>query len=55
MKAMLISAGFLTVAVELAAWLERKGLIPRGEPMIANYDPPLTPSFLKRDEIIVRL
>jgi hypothetical protein len=40
---------------KLARWIEQRNLEPQGEPIIANYDPPFTPSFLKRNEILVRL
>ena len=39
----------------LANWMAQQNLKPQAEPMIANYDPPFTPEFLKRNEILVRL
>lgn len=38
---------------ELRAWMADKGLQPLGEPMIAQYDPPWRPWFVRRNEIIV--
>ncbi len=46
---------FETAKAELMAWLEQQKLFAQYEPMIANYDPPYTPSFLKRNEILVRI
>lgn len=39
----------------LAQWLKDKGLEPIGEPVIAGYDPPFTPNFLRRNEVLVRV
>ena len=39
----------------LESWLLEQDLIPQGEPMIARYDPPYFPDFLKRNEILVRV
>ena len=46
---------FEMAKVRLAEWLASQNLTPIGEPVIANYDPPYTPSFLKRNEIMVPL
>jgi len=40
---------------KLAEWLAAENLQPVGEPEVANYDPPFTPPFLRRNEILVRL
>ena len=38
---------------ELKAWLVSKGYATRGEAYVAGYDSPLTPSFLRRNEVHV--
>lgn len=38
---------------DLLAWLDRKGIIPNGEPELARYNPPWTLPFLRRNEILV--
>jgi len=38
---------------ELMAWLNSKGLEPRGSAQIARYNPPWTFPFLRRNEIMV--
>lgn len=40
---------------ELIDWLVEKGLAPSGEPTIAQYNPPWTPPFLRRNEIWIEL
>ncbi len=40
---------------QLLAWTATQGLQVLGSPMLANYDPPITPSFLKRNEVLVRI
>ena len=35
----------------LRAWLSGRGLAPVGEPIVARYDPPWTPWFLRRNEV----
>lgn len=37
----------------LRAWMTSRGLEARGAPEIARYDPPWTPPFLRRNEILV--
>ena len=39
----------------LAKWLALEDLSAVGEPQLANYDPPFTPPFLRRNEMMVRL
>ena len=39
----------------LLDWASREGLTTTGRPMMANYDPPFTPSFLRRNEALIRL
>lgn len=38
---------------ELLETLERRGIRAEGEPVLAQYNPPWTPSFLRRNEILV--
>ena len=40
---------------KLAEWLAAQGLQRAGEFEMANYDPPFTPPFLRRNELLVRL
>ncbi len=39
----------------LYAWMRERGLEPAGAPEIARYDPPWTPPFLRRNEVLVPL
>lgn len=36
---------------ELAAWVASIAAVPDGKPLIARYDPPIMPWFLRRNEI----
>ncbi len=38
---------------ELRGWLERKDVVPKANFMLALYNPPFIPGFLRRNEIIV--
>ncbi len=38
----------------LRAWLERERLISLSEPVYGYFDPPWTPSFLRRNEVMLR-
>ena len=40
---------------KLAAWLRDEGLSPEGEIFYAGYDPPYTPGFLRRNEVLVQV
>jgi hypothetical protein len=40
---------------ELRRWLELKGETAVGEPVTARYNPPWTPWFLRRNEILIEL
>lgn len=40
---------------KLKDWMRKHQINAAAEPIVANYDPPFTPSFLKRNEILVRL
>jgi hypothetical protein len=38
---------------ELDTWIQEKGLAITGEPVWARYNPPFTPWFLRRNEILI--
>jgi effector-binding domain-containing protein len=38
---------------ELLEWMADKGLHPSGQPELARYNPPITPPFLRRNEVMV--
>ena len=40
---------------KLVDWMRQQQISPAAEPIVANYDPPYTPSFLKRNEILIRI
>lgn len=40
---------------DLLKRIEAKNLRPTGRPIVAYYDPPWTPTFLRRNEILIRL
>lgn len=40
---------------QLRAWLKDKGYKEAGLPVVAGYDPPFTPWFLKRNEIMIEI
>jgi hypothetical protein len=46
---------FAAKAGELARRLKAEGLTPAGEPVIARYDPPWTPWFLRRNEVLIEV
>jgi hypothetical protein len=39
----------------LREWIQRRGLEPIGEPVWARYDPPFTPWFLRRNEVLIEV
>lgn len=39
----------------LTAWLQREKLTPTGDPLFGYFDPPWTPVFLRRNEVMLRL
>ena len=41
--------------LKLVTWIQQRGLHPLEDPRIANYDPPSTPVFFQRNEILVRV
>ena len=42
-------------ATQLAAWVKTKGLRSSGKPTFAYYNPPWTPGFLRRNEVLIPL
>jgi hypothetical protein len=40
---------------QLRAWMEQKGLAPAGDPVWARYNPPFTPWFMRRNEVLIPL
>ena len=40
---------------KLKAWLEAGKLVAKGEPIFAYYDPPWTPVFMRRNEVMLRI
>jgi len=40
---------------QLKSWLAQEKISPVGEPVFAYFDPPWTPSFLRRNEIMFRV
>jgi hypothetical protein len=38
---------------QLHAWIGEQGLIPLGEPVVAQYDPPWKPGFARRNEVMI--
>lgn len=47
--------GYDTHLARLRKWMDREGLAAAGEPVWARYNPPFTPSFFRRNEILVPL
>jgi hypothetical protein len=40
---------------QLEAWMKKSGLVANGEPLFGYFDPPWTPSFLRRNEVMIRV
>ena len=40
---------------KLKAWLDEQKTAGKGDPMLAYYDPPWTPTFLRRNEVMIRI
>ncbi|MBH1970333.1 heme-binding protein [Moraxellaceae bacterium AER2_44_116] len=38
---------------ELEVWIRKNGLSASGEPVLARYNPPFTPWFLRRNEVLI--
>ena len=45
--------GYLRKKSELESWINENGLTIVGEPIWARYNPPFTPWFLRRNEILI--
>ena len=39
----------------LQAWMKEQKMAAKGEPVFAYYDPPWTPTFMRRNEVMVRI
>jgi hypothetical protein len=46
-------SGYLRNKEALKAWIQKKGLTITGQPIWARYNPPFTPWFLRRNEILI--
>jgi len=46
---------YLRYKQELEAWIEKNGFRIIGEPVWARYNPPFTPWFLRRNEILIQV
>ena len=40
---------------QLKGWLAEQKLTAKGEPLFAYYDPPWTPVFMRRNEVLIRI
>ena len=45
--------GYLRHKLELESWIRDRGLTIVGDPIWARYNPPFTPWFLRRNEILI--
>jgi hypothetical protein len=45
--------GYLRYKSALESWIHARGLIVAGDPIWARYNPPFTPWFLRRNEILI--
>lgn len=48
-------ADFAAREAALRAWMTAEGLAPAGRAVLAYYDDPLTPGFLRRNEVLIRV
>jgi hypothetical protein len=46
---------YRTQADRLRRWLASRGLTPQGEATLAQYDPPWTPWFMRRNEVLLEI
>ena len=44
---------YLRYKLELESWIKEKGFASVGDPIWARYNPPFTPWFLRRNEILI--
>jgi DNA gyrase inhibitor GyrI len=50
------NAGNETNAIAtLTAWMQKETLAPTGEPMFGFFDPQWTPTFVRRNEVMLRV
>jgi len=47
------AAHALAETSKLEIWLSSKGLKPSGDPVFAYYNPPWTPGFMRRNEVLI--
>ena len=47
--------GYLLNKQELESWIHERGLTIAGDPVWARYNPPFTPWFMRRNEILIPL
>ncbi len=47
--------GYLRNKLELESWINERGLSIAGDPVWARYNPPFTPWFMRRNEILIPL
>jgi len=40
---------------QLESWMKKSGLVSSGKPLFGYFDPPWTPSFLRRNEVMLRV
>lgn len=40
---------------KLTTWLDEQKIVGKGDPIFAYYDPPWTPVFMRRNEIMIRI
>jgi len=40
---------------QLKAWMKKTDLVASGDPLFGYFDPPWTPSFLRRNEVMLRV
>ena len=40
---------------KLQAWLALQKIVGKGDPLLACYDPPWTPVFMRRNEVMIRI
>ena len=40
---------------KLTVWLDGQKLVGKGDPIFAYYDPPWTPVFMRRNEVMIRI
>ncbi len=44
-----------TVLAQLKSWMAEKNLVSSSKPTFGYFDPPWTPSFLSRNEVMLKL